>query len=325
MLPSKYSFAEIANDFLYLRCKVHHASEDTTDLYRQRLQRFIDWCETRSITPTSLTAKNVEDYLYPLTRLRDGKPLKPNTLRVHSQILKTYLLYAERHKMIPASIDFEMPPMPKAKIEYLSEQQQQELLNHPELSIRDKALCAFIMDAGARMVEWRALRWSDISFDPAVGMGTAWLHKVKRPGDPRETYLFQATWDYLQAYREEYELNDDDPVFVGAYGSYEVSPTSPDEVVPIFKPITSIGGGAIFRRITEKVGFPVRAHLLRHTAGRNMALAGVSPPAIQRVMGHANLKTTERYTALNEEDTRTLFLKVAKKNGRSDESRTQET
>jgi integrase/recombinase XerD len=39
-------------------------------------------------------------------------------------------------------------------------------------------------------------------------------------------------------------------------------------------------------------------HLLRHDHGTHSALAGVDPRAVQRIMGHSNLSTTEIYTHL---------------------------
>lgn len=42
----------------------------------------------------------------------------------------------------------------------------------------------------------------------------------------------------------------------------------------------------------------IYSHLLRHDHGTHMALAGVDPRAVQRIMGHSNLSTTEIYTHL---------------------------
>lgn len=42
----------------------------------------------------------------------------------------------------------------------------------------------------------------------------------------------------------------------------------------------------------------IYSHLLRHDHGTHSALAGVDPRAVQRILGHSNLSTTEIYTHL---------------------------
>lgn len=54
------------------------------------------------------------------------------------------------------------------------------------------------------------------------------------------------------------------------------------------------------RNAAERAGVDKRIyhHLLRHDHGTHTALAGVDPRAVQRIMGHSNLSTTELYTHL---------------------------
>jgi integrase len=60
----------------------------------------------------------------------------------------------------------------------------------------------------------------------------------------------------------------------------------------------STGLGPRGALVTREVDANGRVHVLRHTFGARLAMAGAPAKAIQEVMGHANLSTTERYMHL---------------------------
>jgi len=57
----------------------------------------------------------------------------------------------------------------------------------------------------------------------------------------------------------------------------------------------------------------LRIHDLRHTFGTRAADAGAPLPAIQRVMGHKSIKTTQRYTHATDEGMRRVVEIVGHK------------
>ena len=66
------------------------------------------------------------------------------------------------------------------------------------------------------------------------------------------------------------------------------------------RPMTAPGLRNLFRhRRRRPILAPAHAHRVRHTFGADMARAGVRLPILQRMMGHADLKTTLRYIELS--------------------------
>jgi site-specific recombinase XerD len=66
------------------------------------------------------------------------------------------------------------------------------------------------------------------------------------------------------------------------------------------RPMTSAGLRNLFRhRRRRPMLASAHAHRFRHTFGADMARAGVRLPILQRMMGHADLKTTLRYIELS--------------------------
>jgi integrase/recombinase XerD len=66
------------------------------------------------------------------------------------------------------------------------------------------------------------------------------------------------------------------------------------------QPMTATGLRALFRRRRRRPDLrPANPHRFRHTFGADMARAGVRLPILQRLMGHADLKTTLGYVRLS--------------------------
>ncbi|NRP53655.1 MULTISPECIES: site-specific integrase [unclassified Marinobacterium] len=127
------------------------------------------------------------------------------------------------------------------------------------------------LHTGARRSELLGLKWSDINFTNQ----TAYLSKTKN-GDPRILPLNSEVIAELQKYR-----------VVG--NSYVFPhPTSPH------KPFVNIDKHWYKALKIASVGH-YRIHDLRHTTGTWLANANIPITAIQQVMGHKTIQTTQRY------------------------------
>lgn len=75
--------------------------------------------------------------------------------------------------------------------------------------------------------------------------------------------------------------------------------------------MTLEGLRGIFRYTRAASGIThANAHRFRHTFGRNMAAAGMSLPALQRLLGHSDHRTTLKYINLTLQDVHTDFEKA---------------
>jgi len=66
-----------------------------------------------------------------------------------------------------------------------------------------------------------------------------------------------------------------------------------------------------FDRLARQCGFPVRPHMLRHSAATNWVRAGVPPDVVQKLLGHASLASTTVYLHARDEDRRRAVEAVA--------------
>ncbi len=80
---------------------------------------------------------------------------------------------------------------------------------------------------------------------------------------------------------------------------------------PLGAPMTYRAAKGWFERLAAGCGFPVRPHMLRHTAATNWVRAGVDLDVVQALLGHASLASTTVYLHARDEDKRRAVEAVA--------------
>jgi site-specific recombinase XerD len=75
--------------------------------------------------------------------------------------------------------------------------------------------------------------------------------------------------------------------------------------------MTVSGLRSLFRYHRKRAGVPkANPHRFRHSFGAEMVRAGISLPALMKLMGHANIQTTMLYVELSQSDVREEFQRV---------------
>ena len=80
---------------------------------------------------------------------------------------------------------------------------------------------------------------------------------------------------------------------------------------PLGAPMAYRAAKRFFDRVAGECGFPVRPHMLRHTAATNWIRAGVDIDVVRALLGHASLASTTVYLHARDEDKRRAVAAVA--------------
>jgi site-specific recombinase XerD len=80
---------------------------------------------------------------------------------------------------------------------------------------------------------------------------------------------------------------------------------------PLGSPMSYRGAKDFFDRLARSCGFPVRPHMMRHTAATNWVRAGVPIDVVQKLLGHVSLGATTVYLHAADEDCRRAVETVA--------------
>lgn len=185
-------------------------------------------------------------------------------------------------RAVAADLRLKVPPR---VIEPLSVEQVQRFWRSFR-SARDMAIVGLLLLNGLRSCEVLSLELEDLLLSEAQMRVHGKGGKVRMMPLPPETIRLLDC--YLKAERP---LTNSARVFVSLKGKARG------------KAMTKAGLRSLFRhhRAVTTIG-KANPHRFRHTFGSDMIRAGISLPALQRLMGHANIETTLLYIQISPQD-----------------------
>lgn len=150
------------------------------------------------------------------------------------------------------------------------------------LAIRDKAIMELFYSSGLRLSELAALRWDQV--DIASGLITVTGKGNKTRLVPVGAYAARAL-EQWQSVRGNFAGYDEPAIFVSQRGT----------------PISVRAVQARIRYWARRQGIPqhVYPHLLRHSFASHMLESSGDLRAVQELLGHADISTTQVYTHLD--------------------------
>jgi integrase/recombinase XerC len=219
----------------------------------------------------------------------DGK-----TLAQMLAALRNYFRFAERENWIDHNpISGVKPPKAKKKLPAVLDVDQTkqwvEVDVQAELGLRDAAMLELFYSCGLRLSELCHLRWKDLSLEAA---------EVRVLGKGNKTRLLPVGKMALQAlknWRAEQAKQIASPTHHPASADAFVFPGRDDG------PISARAVQLRVKLLAQRQGLWQRTypHLLRHSFASHMLESSGDLRAVQELLGHADIKTTQVYTHLN--------------------------
>jgi integrase/recombinase XerC len=196
---------------------------------------------------------------------------------------KVGALAAVRAPKVPRTLPKPLPVISAKRVTDAGERAGEE--REPWILARDAAVLALLYGSGLRISEALGLKRGGV---PAPGKGDAITVTGKGNKQrmvPLLPQVSQAIADYISVCP--YDLPTDGPLFVGARGG----PLSP-RIVQL-----------VMERLRGALSLPDSAtpHALRHSFATHLLARGGDLRAIQELLGHASLSTTQIYTAVDTE------------------------
>lgn len=286
-------------------------ARNTLKAYRHDISRYLSFLSARGLLWEELRNQDLLDFLAELQVGSEGsEPLSTVSIARQIAAIKSFHKFLLREGIsanYPAeSVPF--PKKPKKLPRVLSSAQVERLLSGlvsgTPAALRDRALVETLYACGLRISELAALDLNDFDFDGAYlrcfGKGS------KERIVPVGHFAMQAVTEYLSEGRPKLagEIRTD-AVFINYRGG-RLSRQS------IWK---------IVKRCASRANFgDVSPHTLRHSFATHLLRGGADLRAVQELLGHANITTTQIYTHLDEGTLRRVYL-AAHPRSRSQESR----
>lgn len=272
------SLQEAVEQFLQELADVRLASEHTVAAYRRDLARFVDFSGDRSLS--QITRMQVQDWLVS----GHASGLAASTLARRLSALSSFFDAAVQASWCKTNVaaGVRPPKLPKRLPRTLPPEQTAALMQSSDRSseLRDLALLAVMYGCGLRVSEVVGLNMHDIDLHQFE------LRVFGKGRKERIVPLPDGAVEYVQDYLAERTTSAEEAaVFLNRFGKR----LSVRSVQRMLKD----------RALENGADISVTPHRLRHSFATHLLAGGVDLRAIQELLGHASLATTERYTHLD--------------------------
>ena len=267
-------------------------SQHTVDAYRRDLVRLAGNLEDAG---GDLLTASVDQLGQHLRRLR-REGLSPRSVsRALVSMRRFYaFLVNEGDRDDNPAVNLYPPRLPRRLPKVLREEQVEALLRAPDTSrapgVRDRAMIELLYATGLRVSEMVGLERSQLQLEAGflIAFGKGAKERVVPVGESAETWLQR----YLKEVRPAMAKGRHDTVFVNYRGSG----------------LTRQGFWKLLRNYGRGAGIPdLSPHVLRHSFATHLLEHGADLRAVQVMLGHANITTTQIYTHIHEHRLRTLY------------------
>jgi integrase/recombinase XerD len=273
-------------DFLTLE---QGAAALTNEAYERDITRFATFALVKGAhDPGAIAPRLLRDYVYHMKDLG----LAPASIRRNVSAIRTYyrFLLAEGRAKTDPSERLETPRGWRTLPGVLTVDEAERLLAAPSLdeplAFRDRALLELAYGAGLRVSEWISISVKDVLLSD--GLVRVFGKGAKERLVPIGRSAIGAVAVYLRELRPKLDRGE-------AQGKLLLNSRG--------RPLTRMGAWKILRKYVKLAGIsrPVSPHTLRHSFATHLLEGGADLRAVQEMLGHADISTTQIYTHVDRE------------------------
>ena len=271
-------------------------SENTLQSYKRDLKQFRRYLEACELPYNRVKEEDIKDYIRELQE--DGK--KSTSISRCIASIRSYYQFVLRRKKIKAdpTANIQSPKIEKRVPSVLTSKEVELLLNQPKdvdlKGIRDKAMLEFAYATGMRVTEIISLNIDNVDIEK--GYVTCKTGNKER-SIPLGTMSLNAVKEYIQEARgilikEENEK----ALFVNVNGTR----------------LTRQGFWKIIKYYKEQAHITkeITPHVLRHSFATHLLQNGADLKAIQTMLGHSDISSTQVYMQFQDEGIKNIYKKA---------------
>jgi len=298
--PPARHLAELALDFLgYLELE-RGLSRNTLEAYRSDLQQYGRFLAQRGLDPLAAQGRDLEQFVSELAAGGGrGAPLSAASLQRKVACLRSFHRHLRREGLIEADPTAQLrSPRARARLpNVLSRDEVLALLAQPRgdspAALRDRALLETMYACGLRASEAIDLQLGDLRLQEGLLLARGKGSKERIV--PVGSKAVESLRRYLERGRPRLVgVLEERRVFVNLRG----------------RGLSRQGLYKIIQRHATSAGLAARMspHTLRHTFATHLLSGGCDLRALQEMLGHADIGTTQVYTHLSGERLRDVYF-----------------
>ncbi|MDR0887432.1 MAG: tyrosine-type recombinase/integrase [Candidatus Nomurabacteria bacterium] len=295
---------DLVNDFLTNLEVARGRSFKTADNYRHYMERFLEF--TGDIEPAEITSDLIDQYRLWLARFttNSGGELKTITQAYHLIALRSFLKFLAKKgvKSLDPSV-IELPKFARKQVSFLHFDEVENILQTVDTSdkpsLRDHAIIELFFSSGLRVSELVNLNRDHINLDRREFM-------VRGKGNKdRPIFISQSAAASVKKYLATRDDNFE-PLFLNNSPNQGTPNTSGD-----FRRLTSRSIERIVKKYAALAGITkhVSPHTMRHSFATDILMNGADIRAVQSLLGHSSISTTQIYTHITDNNLKEIHEK----------------
>lgn len=280
----------------HLRSYIHflqlekNAAENTVASYTLDLVRYLDYLEARRVTAIEqIGEQHVSAFLGMLREIG----LSPRSMSRNFSAIRGFhkFLIRDGMSMNDPTQNIDMPKLSRKLPDVPNPDEVETILNQPDtlapLGVRDKAILETLYATGMRVSELLSLKQSDVFEDVGI------VRVFGKGSKERVVPIGRTAMLWISRYRHKVrgqlakKGNARDTLFLNARG----------------KPMTRMAIWKIVHEYTRRAGIhkDIHPHTFRHSFATHLLEGGADLRAVQEMLGHADISTTQIYTHIDRE------------------------
>ena len=284
----KYFFDFLEND--------KKLSDNTLQSYKRDLKQFKRYIEACEINYNHVKEEDIKDYIKELQE--EGKK-ESSISRCIASIRSFYQFVLKRKKIkVDPTANIQSPKIEKRVPSVLTSKEVELLLDQQKdvdlKGTRDKAMLEFAYATGMRVTEIISLNIDDVNLEE--GYVTCKTGNKQRT-IPLGTMSLNALKEYVDDARDVLIKNDDEKaLFVNVNGGR----------------LTRQGFWKIIKYYKEQAHITkdITPHVLRHSFATHLLQNGADLKAIQTMLGHSDISSTQVYMQFQDEGLKNIYKKA---------------
>lgn len=282
------NWKDALKDYQYFLKIERGLSENSISAYSQDILKLTKFLQEKklAISPDTITSEILEQFVY-----SNAKTIAPRSQARMISGLRNffdYLIFEDYREENPTDL-LEAPKIGRKLPDTLSENEINEIISQIDLSKpegeRNRAMIETLYSCGLRVTEMTQLKISDLFFEEGfirvIGKGN------KQRFVPINSYMIKLIENYKNLIRSGIKIQKghEDTLFLNRRG----------------KQISRNMVFMVLKELTQKAGIhkTVSPHTLRHSFATHLLENGADLRAIQQMLGHESITTTEIYMHLD--------------------------
>ena len=284
----KYFFDFLEND--------KKLSENTLQSYQRDLKQFKRYLEACELHYNRVKEEDIKDYIKELQE--EGK--KPSSISRCIASIRSFYQFILKNKKVKVdpTQNIQSPKIEKRVPSVLTSKEVELLLDQPKdidlKGIRDKAMLEFAYATGMRVTEIVSLNMEDVNLEEGY---VTCKNGSKQRNIPLGNMSLKALKEYVDEARDILvKTADEEALFVNINGSR----------------LTRQGFWKIIKYYKEQAHITkdITPHVLRHSFATHLLQNGADLKAIQNMLGHSDISSTQVYMQFQDDGLKNVYRKA---------------